>query len=40
MYMRVQVLTGESKETFTDVVLREFFGNEEPKRAQAALIAK
>jgi len=34
-----QVLSGESKDSFTDVILLNFFGNEAVKRGQAALIA-
>lgn len=34
------MLSGESKETFTEVILRHHFGNDVAKKSQAALLAK
>ena len=34
------MLSGESKESFTEVVLRNFFGADDTKRGTAAVLAK
>ena len=37
---QLQVLSGETTESFTEVILRNYFGDEAAKRGQAAIIAK
>ena len=35
-----KVLSGESKESFTDVILKNYFGDDASKRGQASILAK